>query len=181
MQQVDFKRPGGPAVAGMDVLCIGAAIVGLGMAVTMMRGVDLKTVVLIFLGFCGTCALGYACLNAWRVPLPTVRPDALVIPAFFGARRIPLGPGHPLGKFLAVSDQVRRRRTVTTDASTYVHFYTLDGRGALTKLVAMRRDAPQLPQVRRALRDVAGLRSETLRQDPASRKVKPDVAHWRGR
>ncbi|TNF18155.1 MAG: hypothetical protein EP318_19160 [Rhodobacteraceae bacterium] len=180
MQRADFKRPDGILLAGMGVLILAAAVVGLGMAVFMIRDADLKTNLLILLGFCGACALGYGFLNAWRVPMLSVRPDALVIPTFFGTRRIDLGPGHPLGEFLAVS-QRSNRTAGTIEGNKFVHFQTLDGQGALTELVALHRDAPQIPEIRRALQQVTGLTIETLRQDPASRKVRPDIAHWRVR
>lgn len=180
MRKVEFKRPDGPVIAALGVLMIAAAFVGLGMAVFLMHDVDLKTNLLILLGFCGACALGYAFVNAWRVPLLTVRPDALVIPTFFGVRSIAIAPGHPLGEFLAVTHR-SSRRTGTIEGNKFVHFYTLDGRGALTELVAMHRDAPQIPEIRRALQQVAGLRCEMLRKDPASRQVRPDIAHWRSR
>lgn len=178
MQDVEFKRSDGPLLAVMGVLMIGAAFIGLGMAIFMIRDADLKTNLLILLGFGGACALGYAFLNAWREPMLTIRPDALVIPTFFGTRSIPVGPGHPLGEFLAVSHRTSRN-TGTIEGNKFVHFFTLDGRGKLTELVALHRDAPEIPEIRRALQQVAGLTVETLRKDPTSRKVKPDIAHWR--
>ena len=181
MQQAVFKRPDGLLVAGMGLLLILAACVGVVMAALMARGFDLKTIVLIGLGFSGICALGAGFINAWRTPMLTIRPDAFVVPTFFGARTIAVGPDQPLGEFLASSDRGSSNRPGTIEDNKFVHFYTLDARGALVELAALHRAAPMIAKIRRAFQDVAGLEPETLKADPNVRRARPDVAHWKPR
>ena len=134
---------------------------------------------MIGLGFSGTCALGAGFINAWRTPLLTIRPDAFVVPTFFGARAIPIGPGQPLGEFLASSSHGSSNRPGTIEGNKFVHFYTLDAHGALVELAALHRDTPMIAEIRRAFQDVAGLKPETLKADPKARWSRPDVAHWK--
>lgn len=152
--------------------CAGVIMVGL-----QARSVDLKTVVLMVLGFAGACTLGAAFINAWRTPMLTIRPDAVIVPTFLGQRTIPMKSGHPLGEFLASSNRGSTQGGTIED-NKYVHFYTLDADGALTELVAMHRAAPEIPQIRRAFQEVAGKKPETLKADPKTKKARPDVAHW---
>ncbi|MCB9897994.1 MAG: hypothetical protein H6825_08325 [Planctomycetes bacterium] len=180
MQRVEFKRPEGILLAVMGVLFILAACAGVVMAVLIGQDFDVETVTLIVLGFLGACALGVGFIHAWRTPMLTIQPDALTVPTFFGAREIPIGPGHPVGEFLASSDKVSHR-SGTIESNKFVFFYTLDARGTLTELVSMHRAAPAVAQIRRALEQVAGLRVEVLEADPNSRKARPDVAHWKTR
>ncbi|MGY3436364.1 MULTISPECIES: hypothetical protein [unclassified Marinovum] len=180
MRQVDFKRPDGALVAGMGVLIIAAACTGLVMALFMGKDFDLKTNALVLAGFAGACALGYAFLNTWRRPMLSIRPDRVVIPSFFGAKTIPISPGQPFGEFLATSYH-GFDRPGTIEGNKFVHFYTLDARGELTKLMALHRDAPEIDTIRRAFLEVAGLKAETLKADKTSRKGKPDIAHWHRR
>lgn len=179
VREAVFKRPAGALVAIMGVLILLATAVGLVLVVATGAFFDLKTAVLVTLGVAGAGALGVAFINAWRTPMLTVRPDALIVPTVFGAREIRTGPGHPVGEFLAVSDR-GSGRVGTIEANKFVHFYTLDGSGRLVELAAMHRDAPEIPAIRRALVEVGGLRVETLRADPKSRLSRPDVGHWLG-
>lgn len=181
MQKAEFKRPDGVVIAAMGILIIAAAIAGVVMAALLARSFDLKTIALIGIGFLGASALGAGFINAWRTPMLTVRPDALKVPTFFGAREIPIREGHPIGEFLAVSDRGSVSRPGTVEANKFVHFYTLDGEGALTELAALHRAAPMIGQIRRAFAEVAGLKLETLQADPKSKRARPDVAHWKSR
>lgn len=178
MQKAEFARQDGVIVAGMGVLIILAACVGVVMLAFMARSYDLKTFGLVVAGFIGACALGYAFINTWRTPLLIVQPDVLTIPTFFGRREIPIKPGHPLGEYLASSVRSGKSIAGTIEERKFVHFFTLDSRGALTELVAMHRAAQQIPYIRQALRDIAGLKIETLKVDP-KKPGKPDVSHWR--
>ncbi len=132
---------------------------------------------LVVLGFIGIGALGYGFINAWRSPLLTVRPDRLTIPTFFGARDIPVKPGHPVGEYLASSHRGGNSIAGTIEERKFVHLYTLDANGSLTELIAMHRAARQIPYIRHALQDIAGLRIETLGVDPKTKG--PDISHWR--
>lgn len=179
MQTADFRRPDGPLIAAMGVLIIAAACAGLGFALFAGTGFDLTTNLLVLAGFLGAVALGLAFLNAWRSPMLTVRSDALVLPTVFGTRTIPLSPGHPAGEFLGPSDRGGSRRPGGPEANRFVHFYTLDARGKLTELAALHHAAPEIPRIRQALQQVAGLTLETLSPDPTSRRARPDTRHWR--
>ena len=176
MQIAEFKRQDGAIVAGMGVLIIVAACGGVIFLLFAARSYDLKTTGLVILGFIGACALGYAFINVWRRPMLTVRPDRLTIPTFFGVRDIPIRPDHPLGEYLASSVRGGNSIAGTIEERKFVHFYTLDARGSLTELVAMHRAAQQIPYIRQALQDVAGLKIETLKANPKSKG--PDVSHW---
>ena len=179
VQTADFRRPDGPLLAAMGVLIIAAACAGLGFALFAGAGFDLNTNLLVLAGFLGAVALGLAFLNAWRSPMLTVRPDALVLPTAFGTRTIPLSPGHPAGEFLGPSDRGGARRPGGPEANRFVHFYTLDAKGNLTELAALHHAAPEIPRIREALQQVAGLKIETLSPDPTSRRARPDTRHWR--
>lgn len=176
MQEAAFRRPDGALVAGMGVLIIATACAGVVTVVLVARSYDLVTVALIVLGFAGACALGAGFINSWRTPMLTIRPDALTIPTFFGQRKIPIEPNHPLGEYLASSHR-SSRRTGTIDGNKFVHFFTLDADGVLTELVALHRAAPEIARIRRAFEDVAGLTVETLKVD-AAKPSRPDIAHW---
>ncbi len=180
MQSAEFKRPDGALIVGMGALIILAALAGVLFIAFAGRGIDLKTVALIILGFAGACALGAGFINAGRTPMLTIRPDAFTIPTFFGQRDIPIRPGQPLGEYLASSVK-RTSRAGTIEGNKFVHFCTLDETGVLTELRSMHRDAPEIPEIRRAFQNVAGLTVETLSLDPKSRRSRPDVAHWANR
>ncbi|WP_131802279.1 hypothetical protein [Yoonia tamlensis] len=175
MQTVEFKRSDGLVLAGLGVVFIAAACVGVVMLAFMARIYDAKTIILTALGFLGACALGVGFINAWRTPMLTISASAIVKPTFFGRKEIAIRKNHPLGEYLASSVH-GSRRTGTIEGNKFVHFYTLDA-GVLTELVSMHRDAPVLVDIRRAFRDVAGLTIETLKVD-ANKPSRPDVAHW---
>lgn len=143
MQRAEFKRPDGVLVAGMGLLIIVAACAGVIMAVLLGSSFDLKTITLIALGFVGACALGAGFINAWRTPMLTIGPDALIVPTFFGAREIPIRTGHPVGEFLASPKTGGGSRGGTIESNKFVHFYTLDAGGALIELAALHRAAPR--------------------------------------
>lgn len=177
VQMAEFKRQDGVIVAIMGVLIILAACAGVVVVLITARSYDLKTAGLVILGFIGACGLGYAFINAWRTPILTVRPDRLTIPTFFGVRDIPITPGHPMGEYLASSTRGSNSIAGTIEDQKFVHFFTLDAKGSLTEVVAMHRAAPQIPFIRRAFQEVAGLKIETLKPDRTAKK--PDVSHWR--
>jgi len=170
-------NPGGFLSAGIGFLIILAACAGLIMVVVTAQRFDLKTFAMIVVGFAGACALGGAFINTWRTPLLTIRPDAFTVPTMFGAREIAIKAGHPVGEFLASSHRGGNRGG-TIESNKFVHFYTLDAAGALIELVSMHRAALEIPQIRRAFTEVAGLKVETLSADPNSRWSRPDIAHW---
>jgi len=160
----------------MGVCVIAAATVGFVMVAVIATSFDLKTAVLMVLGLLGAWALGAGFINGWRTPLLVVRPDALTIPTFFGARDIPISPSHPMGEYLASSRHSSRNGTI--EGNKFVHFFTLDAAGTLTQVAAMHRDAPMIADIRRALTDVAGLKIETLKVNQ-KKKTRPDVSHWK--
>ncbi len=171
MQDAEFKRPDGPIVMGMGVAIVLAALTGVGFVLVFGGGVDRMLRALAFFGMGLACLVGYGMINAGRQPMLVIRPDAFFIPTFFGARRIPLRPHHPLGEFLAVPDRGK-------DADRFTQFFTLDAKGGLVELVALHHRASELSVMRRGFREVAGLKIDILQPDPASKQPMPDVAHW---
>lgn len=165
-------------MGGLFVLAAAGGLGALGVAFLAGERFDLKTIGLALAGAVGAVALGYGFIHSARVPLLTVRPDALVVPTFFGRREIEVGPGHPVGEFIA-SSKHGGGGAGTIEERKFSHFYTLDGAGRLVELVALHRAAPMIPEIRAALRDVAGLEVEELRRAPGTRQSRPDVAHWR--
>lgn len=144
MKEAEFKNSAGVINGIVGVLIIAVACVGLVMVAVLAPRYDLQTVGLALLGFAGASTLGAGFVNSWRTPLLTVRPDALIIPAFLGKREIPITADHPLGEYLASSHKSSRSKG-TIEASKFVHFITLDAAGTLTEVVSMHRDAPQIP------------------------------------
>jgi hypothetical protein len=178
VQVYEFKRPDGILIACLGVLIIAAAFVGVIMLAVLAQSYDLKTICLTALGFVGACALGTGFINTWRTPMLTIRPGALIIPTFFGQREILIDADHPLGEYLASSVH-SNRRSGTIEGNKFTHFYTLDA-GVLVELLSMHREAIEIPNIRCAFQDVAGLSIETLKVDTANPSL-PDIAHWKGR
>lgn len=173
-----FHRPGRWLVAVLGVLILLGALAAAGTAPFLMRDPDAKSLLLLGLGLCGAGVLAAGCWNAWRVPLLTVRPDLLVVPRFLGTREVALSPGHPVGELLASPDH-GGNRPGSIEAGKFVFVFTLDGEGELVELLSLHRAAPMLADVRRALREIAGLEIEQLVRDPGARRPRPDVRHWR--
>jgi hypothetical protein len=142
--------------------------------------IDLVTLTLSAVGFVGACVVGGGFINAWRTPMLTIHARALSVPTFLGHRDIAIKPNHPVGEYLASSIR-SNRKSGTIEGNKFVHFYTLDGDGVLTELVALHRDAPEIAGIRRAFGDIAGLTVETLKVDPNSSPQGPDIAHWKQR
>ncbi|OWU86542.1 hypothetical protein ATO6_07070 [Oceanicola sp. 22II-s10i] len=178
MQETSFDRPDGILVAGVGILMIAAASVGIVALIVMSGGLDLKTYALALIGWTGACALGWAFVNAWRTPMLTVRPDALIVPSWFASRTIPIRPGHPIGELLAIPD-FGGHRPGNAEGNKFAHIYTLDDAGKLTLLTALHRDAPALTMIRRALTETAGLRLERLEKDLNARRTLPEISHWK--
>lgn len=178
MQRVVFKRPDGVLLAGMGILLIAAAFLGVIAVVFAGAARDPVTLVLLILGFIGVCALGYGFINAWRTPMLTVRPDALGVPTFFGSRTIPVAPGHPVGELLGSQDVGGLRKGAALADNKFVHIYTLDRTGTLIELISLHRNTPILADIRHALQDVSGLTIETLAPDSRAKRLRPDIRHW---
>lgn len=179
MQRFVFHRPDAILVAVMGGILIAGSLAGLIAALVIGKNFDYATSASILLCVAIVCAVGYGMINAWRHPLLTVTPEALIVPTFFGTRTIPITPGHPVGELLATPS--RSRRPGGHEANKFVHFFTLDARGKLVELLALHRDAPEIPQIRRALREVGGLSVETLSVDQRAGPARPDISHWPGR
>lgn len=173
-----FKRSDGPLLAVMGGLMIGAAAIGVVMAVFLLRHPDMKTVLQIALGFAGAFALGVAIINAWRNPLLVARPDGITILTFFGTGDIPVRPGRPVGEYLATPAGTGPRGD-GIEGNRFVHFCLQDRGGNLVRLLALHREAPDLPRVRCAFEEIAGLRLEQLKMIARGANSRPDVAHWR--
>jgi hypothetical protein len=178
VQFYKVKRPDGILTAGLGVLIIAAAFVGVIMLAVLAQSYDPKTICLAALGFAGACALGAGFVNTWRTPMLTIRPGALIIPTFFGQREILIDTDHPLGEYLASSVH-SNRRSGTIEGNKFIHFYTLDA-GVLVELLSMHREATEISNIRRAFQDVAGLSIEVLDVD-AAKPSRPDIAHWENR
>lgn len=173
-----FGRSSGLLHAIFGGLFIGAACVGVVMATLMLRHPDLETIVLIALGFAGSCALGAAFLNAWRSPALVVRPGVVTIQTLFGTRDIPVRPGQPVGEYLA-SSMEGGTISGTVEDNKFVHFYVRDGNGELVELVALHRATPVLVPIRQALVEIAGLRIDRLKPVHGWMRSRPDVSHWK--
>ncbi len=173
-----FKRPDGPIIAVMGGLIIGAALVGVGMALVMMRDPDLQTVILLVLGTIGALSLGAGFLNAWRVPMLTIWPDRVMVPTFFGRREVMLKMGARVGEVLATPAH-GGRRAGGIEGNKFVHFFVLDGSGEVVELLALHRAAPLVEDVRRAFQNIAGLKVDVLARDPKAPRPRPDPAQWR--
>lgn len=172
-----FEKPAGILAAAVGFLIIAAACIGLVMSVLMLRRPDMMTSGLIAAGFAGSCLLGAAFINTWRIPMLVIRPESVAIPALFGTRTIPVKPGQPVGELLASSVYSDRRGGMIED-NKFVHFYLLDGNGALVELVALHRAAPELEPMRRAFVEIAGLRIDRLKPVVKHGGSRPDVTHW---
>jgi len=147
------------------------------MAALMLRHPDLKTILLIALGFFGSCLLGLAMINIWRNPMLTVRPGVVTVPTLFGTREIRVRPGQPVGEYLASSARDNRGGG-SIEGNKFVHFFLRDDRGRLVELLAMHREAPDLPPIRRAFVEIAGLRLDPLKPVARWASSRPDVSHW---
>lgn len=162
----------------MGFAILAAALGGGVFAAVEMRNPEPKSVVLVVLGGLGALALAAGLLNAWRVPLLSIRADRLVVPTFFGRREIALRPGHRVGELLATPAHAGNRPG-DLEANKFVHFFTLDGTGRVVELAALHRASPMVEQIRRAFAQLAGVQVEPLSRDPAARRPWPEVRHWR--
>lgn len=174
-----FKRPDGPIVAMFGMVILVATWGGIVTAAVMMRRLDAGTVALMLLGLAGGTALAAGMINAWRVPMLVIRHDCFTIPTFFATRDIAIGPGQRVGELLA-SSHLSPDRAGSIEGNKFVHFYALDDLGKPVELLALHRDAPQIPHIRRALAEVAGLPIDSLHPVRTSGRVRPDLAHWQG-
>lgn len=176
-QSAAFARPDGPIIAVMGCLIIGAALVGVGMAVVMMRDPDLQTLVLLALGTVGALLLGAGLLNAWRVPMLMIWADRVMLPTFFGRREVMLVPGGRVGEVLATPAH-GGGRAGDIEGNKFVHFFALDAAGDVVELLALHRASPMVEAIRRAFEDIAGLKVDVLTRDPKAPRPRPDPAQW---
>lgn len=162
----------------MGFAVFAAALAAAVVAAVEMQDPEPTSVVLLVLAVGGALALGAGLLNAWRVPLLSIRADRLVVPTFFGRREIALRPGHRVGELLATPAHAGNRPG-ELEANKFVHFFTLDGAGRVVELAAVHRASPMVEQIRRAFAQLAGVQVEPLSRDPAVRRPWPAVGHWR--
>ena len=177
-RKAEFRHPAGLLNAVVGGLLGGGALVGAGVAVAVMPGLDARGVTVLALVLAVVLSVAVGLLNSWRQPLLVVAPDRLTIPTFFGRREIAVRPGQTIGELLATPAH-GGRRSGSIEGNRFVHFFALDGAGQPVLLVALHRNAPMVAGIRRALQEIAGLRVTVMARDPKAPRPRPDVRQFR--